>query len=164
MEDFEKLVCPGQVQTGLMRRGFAVMKVIWKFPEISFKGVIVTKQAIPIWYGNWAMDPPYITLYDEGWGNQLYKQFLEVCWNNENNLWRPNCEHQIGEAWAPVFVPALNTRTVMLRQDEHALGLLRKRCPECGYRYGTKWRSMIPNEADLDFIQSLPDAADKGWI
>lgn len=53
--------------------------------------------------------------------------------------------------------PTETKRTGWLHANEHPEGFLAKRCPVCGYKYGTKWlREELPQDV-IAFLQSLPD-------
>jgi len=41
--------------------------------------------------------------------------------------------------------------------SEHPEGKLTKPCPECGYKYGTAWKSEEVPQSVIDFLFSLPD-------
>jgi hypothetical protein len=151
---------------------------------------------------------------------------LEIWHDWHLNDLRPNCEHQVGEAWTPkevtlyhfelneyarkkkncaedaakkalrigetftpsqeqVFFAVLPYKVTLptadapehyqavekteysrpsekkftncLHEDEHPAGFLGKKCPVCGYKYGTAWRTVELPQDVIDFLKALPD-------
>lgn len=52
-----------------------------------------------------------------------------------------------------------------IKYTEHELGFLGKKCPVCGYRYGTAWiKEDVPQEV-IDWLFALPDARTRpAWV
>jgi hypothetical protein len=52
-----------------------------------------------------------------------------------------------------------------IREEEHPEGVLGKKCPVCGYGYGTGWKKKALPQSVVDFIAGLPDADKKpAWV
>ncbi len=52
-----------------------------------------------------------------------------------------------------------------LREEEHPEGILRKRCPVCGYQYGTAWLLEPVSEDIVEWLKALPDSkTEPAWI
>jgi hypothetical protein len=55
--------------------------------------------------------------------------------------------------------------TGWLTEAEHSDGFLSKRCPVCGYRYGSAWLKVEVPEEVLQFLKGLPDAdREPAWV
>lgn len=103
-----------------------------------------------------------------------YDRIAEVWAAWHLNDMRPGCEHQRAEGWAsrpidpskPTSAYGLHfegqrqaswNMLAWVRRDEHPEGLLSHPCPECGYRYGTRWlREDVPDDV-IAFLAALPD-------
>jgi len=57
------------------------------------------------------------------------------------------------------YMPHETARVGWLREDEHPEGLLGKKCPKCGYRYGHGWNAVEIPEDTLKEITELLNAA-----
>ena len=59
----------------------------------------------------------------------------------------------------------INRRYPWISYTEHELGFLGKKCPVCGYRYGTAWiKEDVPQEV-IDWLFALPDARTRpAWV
>lgn len=87
--------------------------------------------------------------FASGWNRDTWYRFLEA-WK----LWHLNdmhagCEHQRALGW----------------EDEGYDKHPSEACPECGYKFGSKWNKVtVPVDA-LDFLRSLP-ATDRqpAWV
>lgn len=92
-------------------------------------------------------------------------------WPEIKRLWdlhhlngmNPECQHMRALGWLPpkgqpatmVEHHGVPTFVGMLRPDEHPEGLLGRKCPECGYAYGSKWLYEPIPEDDLQKIMDL---------
>lgn len=91
------------------------------------------------------------------------------------NDMRPGCEHQRAAGWSErridtskpsdtygLHYPGQGQATWNLlgwiRPDEHPDGLLTRPCPECGYRYGTAWKTEAVPEDILIELASIVGA------
>lgn len=104
-------------------------------------------------------------------GGQCYETIRELFPNNDKvkriveiwERWHLNdmnagCEHQRALGWGKdtvVLKDGSTKGTGWLNESEHPQGVLCKPCPECGYKYGTKWMyEAIPQEI-IDELISL---------
>lgn len=72
------------------------------------------------------------------------------------------CRHQRAMGWGTLKLED-GKWSGHIRSDEHPLGVLGKQCPECGYRYGTKWLTEeLPREI-IDEIKEICAAGPK-WV
>ncbi len=95
----------------------------------------------------------------------------DLRWPEIKRLWElhhlngtnPECQHMRPLGWLPPkgrpakMVEHNGTPTFvgMLRPDEHPDGLLGRKCPECGYAYGSKWLYEPIPEDDIQRIMNL---------
>ena len=45
-----------------------------------------------------------------------------------------------------------------LTEKEHPEGMLSRKCPKCGYKYGSSWLKMEVPQEELEFLYNLPDS------
>ena len=87
--------------------------------------------------------------------NEDEQRLICLAWS----IKRP-AEAQLDEYMTGVYKEhSRETKTAgWLSQDEHPEGILEKPCPECGYKYGTKWLKVELPQRVIDFIEALPEA------
>ena len=63
------------------------------------------------------------------------------------------------------FAHVKTESTGWLSPEQHPKGFLGKPCPECGYKYGTRWlKEEVPEEV-LEFLAALPDTDKRpAWV
>lgn len=111
--------------------------------------------------------------FSNGWGQEMWWDFLDIWGKWHLNDSRSGCEHQRKAEWGKKKVEIENniTRKIekkstgWLYEKEHPEGVLCKACPECGYKYGTAWlKEELPQEV-INFLEKLPETENKPvWV
>lgn len=68
--------------------------------------------------------------------------------------------HHVVHALADKLIRESGTKTEAagwVHPEEHPDGLLMKPCPECGYKYGSEWKSEPVPKPVLDWLRALPE-------
>ena len=116
------------------------------------------------------------------WNKELLKSFFDIWDKWHNNDLRAGCEHQRKMGWDKKPID-LNkplesygkhfdgqkfdswNMLVWVTPEEYKDGLLTKKCPECGYGYGTQWLKEELPEKVIDFLTNLPETNETPeWI
>lgn len=180
MGAFKKLLRPGTVVVPRYRTPAAVfVEVEWDGTALALSGVVgPTPSGNAVSGGGqlrWEREErDAISLYD-GWDRDLLDRLFDVWERWHLNNARPGCGHQMADGWNERRIdprkPADSygrhfpgqkqdswNLLMWVRPDEHPDGLLTKPCPECGYRFGTEWKTEPVPEEVLTFLAGLPDS------
>lgn len=168
MEDFEKIVNPGFAREG--GRWAVFCKIEYKAGRLSITGVVGPMKGGDCRGSCGQIVGAEIVEYMEGWTPALVQEFYAIWDAWHLNDMRAGCEHQRKMRWEearinPADLPkstanrdARGILAMWVRPNEHPAGILGKRCPECGYKYGTSW---LPEEIPagvIAFLRALPES------
>ena len=164
----QKVIRVGTIPTWSTRRASVYCKISFKDGKLSISGVIG-----PLPSGNAlggcgqidmefkhrdpkdddarynALITPEQFKYAPGWDTDKWLKFLDIWKRHHLNDMQAGCEHQRALGWDQAGYAAHPSEP----------------CPECGYKFGTEWKSAtVPAEVTA-WLESLPDA-DKSpaWV
>ncbi len=104
------------------------------------------------------MGQPSRALFGDGY--PLTYMYLDACRDAEKGIvYEPKTPEE--KTWWDSGVFSIEREVLIDGQTypkEHPEGVLAKRCPVCGYRYGTKWLFEPVPVSALEYLESLPDA------
>jgi len=181
-EPMEKVIRIGTVPVGGSRAS-VFCKIKYKEGKLSISGVVGPNssgncrgscgQINMEFCRQGEIDPHKYTARDfhfaPGWDSNKYYSFFDIWDKWHLNDMRAGCSHQRASKWEwerinPKELPDSHANrdergiiATWVTPKEHPKGLLTKKCPVCGYRYGTAWlKEEVPVEA-LAFLRKLPD-------
>ena len=96
--------------------------------------------------------------------NLVFKKIYRLWKLYHLNDMHPECTCQRKAGWKEVATQQVSVSKLgkteekplgWLTEEEHPKGILSKKCPACGYRYGSKWNYMAIPEIDEKIIKQL---------
>jgi len=171
MDKFEKVVYAGKTRIG-HREADVFVKIQWDGTRLSMTGVEGPKSngdAVGS-CGQLSESPKIMGDLDE----PTVMKMFEIWKEHHLNDMRPYCAHQKKLGWHKRRIDGSKPSNAYGKHfdgqkspswnlagwvypAEHHKGVLCKPCPECGYKYGSEWKTEpVPNNV-LEFLASLPE-------
>lgn len=149
--DFKKVINPGRIGPAQV-----FCKIAFEGGRLSITGVVGPKKNGDA-TGSCGQIAPMMEFIEpgKGWTVAMVLKFMHRWEKWHLNDMRAGCEHQteILEAEGP-----RGTKAISDRYEDLILDGRFKKCPACGYEYGTNWKTVEVPPDVLDFLRGLPDS------
>jgi hypothetical protein len=172
MKAINRVVSPGRTEEGNI-----FIRIEYKDKKLSISGVVGPRSNGDCSGSCGQIQDELVMIkeIDSEWDQIDINKLYDVWERWHLNDMNAGCKHQkewVNERINPKDLPNSHVNrdqrgilSIWVTPEEHKDGLLTKKCPECGYGYGTNWLfEEVPNDV-IDFLDRLPETTKSyAWV